>query len=125
MKPIAVACVSGMYSPSLVLPYHLSPGQWYTFVLLLIQTLPADPAGAVATLGWAFFADGVVAESFPAFGVAVGAGVFLADEGIEGSAGDAPEAGAVFAAAIASFGALYHSFTPLCPLHAPFFVVPV
>src|SRR6185369_330884 len=91
LKPIAVACVSGMYSPSLVLPYHLSPAQWYTFVLLLIQTLPADPAGAVATLGSAFFADGV-AES--ARGVPVGAWVFFADEGVEGSAEDVPEAGA-------------------------------
>src|SRR5450631_4526211 len=50
-----------MYSPFLVLPYHLSPGQWYTLELLLTHTCPGPPPAA-ATVGMgvaALFVGGV------------------------------------------------------------------
>src|SRR5512146_3117565 len=65
LKPFAVASASDMYSPFLVFPYHLSPGQWYTFEAVLTHTLPAPPPAAAAALG----AWGAVAAALEAWGV--------------------------------------------------------
>src|SRR5450631_3982703 len=94
-----------MYSPFLVLPYHLSPGQWYTLELLLTHTCPGPPPAA-ATVGMgvaALFVGGVP-------GVGVGdIGAFAAAAGAD-AADDFVEA-----------LVLYQSFTPPCPAQAPRF----
>src|SRR4051794_36175901 len=46
--PAALAAASVMYSPCLVLPYHLVPAQWYTWVSVLTHTWPTPPPGAAA-----------------------------------------------------------------------------
>src|SRR5450432_1985426 len=87
-----------MYSPFLVLPYHLSVEQWYTLDDVFTHTFPGPPpAAAVAGISVAFAAD--------LAGAAAGAGV----------------AAAALAPLSAAFFSSYQSLTPPCPAHAPRF----
>ncbi len=80
---------------------------------MFTHTIPGPPPGAGAVLAADFEAGGVAAAE----GVAAGV-VFAGLAGV--LAGADVGAGAEVAA-----GVPYQSFTPLCPLHAPRFVLPV
>src|SRR5438067_11953569 len=78
-----------MYSPCWVLPYHRSLLQWYTFVELFTQTLPAPPAPASAR------------------------------DRASPDAADPPAAAGAFEGIAADLSFAYQSFTPPWPEQAP------
>lgn len=94
-----------MYSPFVVLPYHSSPWQWYTFDSSLTHTWPAPPPGAAVR-------DAAEGGAWLRIDDVVGAATAGADAAAAGVIGIAGLLFAGIAAAALDSLAPYHSFTP-------------